>query len=371
MFEMTSSTEKRMIFHIPNHLDENRKSGSQIRPLKMIEAFKNNGYIVDTVMGYGKDRKKSIERIKTNISEGIIYDFLYSESSTMPTLLTEKNHLPLYPNLDFAFFKFCKKNGIKIGLFYRDVYWKFDFYKKNMSTIKRIIATWFYKYDLKRYNSLLDIFYVVTNGFKRYVDNNIKCKIELLPPGCENKNVKTIKKNGNLNIFYVGGISKDVYNLKLLFKVVSELNNIDLNVCCRMEEWEKVREDYQPYLTKNINIVHKSGKELEPYFEKADVCNLFFKPSSYMNIAIPIKTMEYISNRKPIIATEGTEASNFVKENDIGFSIDYNEKELKELLIKLSKNKELINEKVKNINKIFNNNTWEARARKVESDLAK
>ena len=98
--------EKNMIFHIPNYIDLSRKSGSNIRPYKMIKAFENNGYKVDIIKGYGKERKQSIHNVKMKIKKGVKYDFLYSESSTMPTLLTEKNHLPLYPFLDFSFFKF-------------------------------------------------------------------------------------------------------------------------------------------------------------------------------------------------------------------------------------------------------------------------
>ncbi len=37
-----------------------------------------------------KKEEKKIKKIKSNIKEGIKYDFLYSESSTEPTLLTEK-----------------------------------------------------------------------------------------------------------------------------------------------------------------------------------------------------------------------------------------------------------------------------------------
>ena len=151
--------QKRCIFHIPNYIDENRKSASNIRPLKMIEAFKQNGYIVDIVMGYAKERKNQIKKIKENIKNGIKYDFMYSESSTMPTLLTEKNHLPTHPFLDFSFMNFCKKNGIKIGLFYRDMHWKFDLYKINVSVVKRNVAILFYKYDLLRYRKLLDVLY--------------------------------------------------------------------------------------------------------------------------------------------------------------------------------------------------------------------
>ncbi len=85
---------KRIIFHLPFRPDINRASASQIRPFKMIEAFKASGYRVDIVMGCAKERKGLIERIKQNIKNGIVYDFLYSESSTMPTLLTESHRIP-------------------------------------------------------------------------------------------------------------------------------------------------------------------------------------------------------------------------------------------------------------------------------------
>ena len=67
--------EKRCIFHIPNYIDPNSKSGSSLRPKKMIQGFKENGYIVDCVMGYGKERKIQIEHIKDNIRKGVKYEF--------------------------------------------------------------------------------------------------------------------------------------------------------------------------------------------------------------------------------------------------------------------------------------------------------
>ena len=115
----------KIIFHIPMKIDRTRVSASQIRPFKIIHAFKVSGYDIDIVEGYGAERRQQIAEIKRNVRRGVKYDFLYSESSTMPTLLTEKNHLPLYPFLDFSFFAFCKKHRIKIGLFYRDIYWCF------------------------------------------------------------------------------------------------------------------------------------------------------------------------------------------------------------------------------------------------------
>ena len=45
---------EKCIFHVPNYINPNRKSGSQIRPMKMYYAFQELGYDVDVVMGYGK-----------------------------------------------------------------------------------------------------------------------------------------------------------------------------------------------------------------------------------------------------------------------------------------------------------------------------
>src|SRR5699024_1878719 len=130
--------KKQCIFHIPIDLRGQKNSGSSVRPNKMIEAFQNIGYKVEIIMGDGKKKKKIKKREK--------YDFLYSESSNLPTLLTETHHFPRYPFLDFRFFRFCKKHNIKIGLFYRDVHWKFDHFKKGKSKYKLIIGEWFYKY---------------------------------------------------------------------------------------------------------------------------------------------------------------------------------------------------------------------------------
>ncbi len=366
---------KKCIFHVPNYIDVNRKSGSNIRPLKMINAFKEIGYDVDVVMGYAKERKEQIKKIKQNIKNGIKYDFLYSESSTMPTLLTEKNHLPLHPMLDFSFFKYCKKNGIKIGLFYRDIHWKFDVYRKNVSFIKRIVSIPLYKYDLLKYRKYLNVLYIPTKEMKKYLPKkNVICKkynIDILPPGCDNKNItfNEKEKNNILNIFYVGGISEHIYNFEKLFAVVCKMKNVRLTVCCREPEWNNIKSKYIKYINENIHIVHASGQELEKYYKEADVCSLIFNRYEYMNIAMPVKLFEYIQNKKPIIATKNTAAGKFVEENHIGWTTNYEINDIEKMLKMIRDNKSEIYEIQKKFNSIIDENTWNARVRKVVKDL--
>ena len=88
-------------------------AGSSVRPNQMLNAFKLCGYIVDDVTGYGSERKQKIREIKKNIKNGVKYDFVYSESINIPTVLSEENHIPIYPFPGFFIFYILQKSRIK------------------------------------------------------------------------------------------------------------------------------------------------------------------------------------------------------------------------------------------------------------------
>lgn len=370
---MEMNNKPRCIFHIPNNIDLKWPSGSQIRPIKMLDAFKNIGYDVDFVMGYGSKRKEQIERIKYNIKNGIKYDFLYSESSTMPTLLTEKHHFPTYPFLDFGFMKFCKKNKINIGLFYRDIHWKFPHYKNNVSLYKKLFALPMYKYDLKKYEELIDILYLASFEVNDYISVNIGKKTEELPPGLNDLIRCKIKRYDNkqqyLEILYVGGVG-DLYDFEKLLKIINKKIYLKLTICCRKQEWENNKYRYEKYLNNRISIVHKSGKDLLQLYNSADIVSLFVMPSKYWNIAMPVKLFEYLGSCTPIIATKGSSSGEFVKKNNIGWTIDYDEESLSKLLDYIYNNQWILKEKSDNEKKILHYHTWEARAKKVANQLS-
>ena len=370
---------KKCIFHVPNHIDDNGSSGSQVRPKKMIQAFKSIGYDVDVIMGYGAERKKLIKEIKHRINKGEKYEFLYSESSTMPTILTEKKHLPLYPCLDFNFFSFCRKKNIPIGLFYRDIFWKFPAYKEKNSLIKYLFALQAYRYDLIQYQKLVNKFYVANIKVLNYINNNkLNEKSDVLFPGAEyNENVVAKRKkyynslnpSDELNLFYVGGIGGDYQFIKLL-QVIYNLDFVKLTICCRKFEWNEVKNQYKPYLNDRIEIVHEFDDELEKYYEKATLCMAFFELGEYRSLAMPIKIFEYLSHLTPIIGTKNTAAGEFIIKNDIGWSINYDTRELEKLLIYLNKNRNEIIEKHRHMLQVLNANTWETRAEKVATELS-
>lgn len=361
---------KRCIIHIPNKLNPAMASASQIRPLKMVNAFKSIGYEVDVIEGYSRERKKKIKQIKKNIVQGTKYDFMYAESSTMPTLLTDKHHIPFHPFLDFGFFKFVRKHGIKIGLFYRDIYWKFPIYQENVKGIKARLAIQMYKYDLYEYSKYLNKLYMPNERCYKYIKKEIPIELfDVLPPGCIQFDKSENKRyDGIITILYVGGLGKQ-YQITRAVQAISECPKVHFILCCRKKEWDDEKSNFEQYLTENIEVVHESGEELEKLYEKADIGLILFKPDLYIEMAMPYKAFEYMGHGLPMIASKNTAIGDFVVNKNLGWAISYDNDSFKELLLNLSEDKECINKKIKNIKKEAIINRWEDRAMKVETDL--
>ena len=128
-------------------------------------------------------------------------------------------------------------------------------------------------------------------------------------------------------------------------------------------------EYYEKYLNDRIKIVHASGKELEKYYNEADMCSLFFNLDEYMKMSMPIKLFEYLSHVTPIIATKGSCGGDFVKNNNIGWVLDYESNDLENLLDNIIMNQKMLKEKYSNSVVALNKNLWINRARQVEIDL--
>lgn len=361
---------KKMIFHIPLEVDKNRKSASHLRPTKMIEAFKKIGYEVYEVSGPARERKIAIDNIKKLINQGEKFDFCYSESSTMPTLLTEKHHLPNHPFLDFGFFKFLKKHSIKIGLFYRDIHWKFPIYGQGLSKIKKNFAIAMYKHDQREYEKYLDIVYLPDDKVAKYIPEALRKRSISLPPGAVLKEEGEKSSFDKLRLFYVGGLS-ELYDIRTFVEAVSKSPEIDLTISTRQGEWEAEKEKYEDFITDNIHIVHLSGEDLTVALVKSDMGVFPLKPSPYIEMAMPYKLFEYLGHGLPIIAIKNTAAGNFVEKNKIGQTCNYNVKDFLNLFKELHDNKNKIDEFRDNITKIAHKHTWEARADQVAKELSR
>lgn len=357
----------RLIFHIPLKIDRNDPSASQIRPQKLMKAFTELGWEMDVVEGCARERKRQISIIKDKIRKGVHYDFCYSESSTMPTLLTEPHHLPTHPCLDFGFLAFCRRNGIPVGLFYRDIYWQYA--NKNID-FKQRVARFFYRYDLRQYHRLLNVLFLPTLRMYEYVPCRFDIDVRELPSGCEIVPFDIVPATDNvLRVLYVGGIGGD-YNILPLVKAASGMEGLDLTVCCRTYDWNVVKEDYTPYIGGNVKVVHLKGMDVENLYRHTD---LFAMPhcTEYVRFAAPYKLFEAIGHHIPLLAAVDTWSGDFVERNNIG-TTSLNEVEpLRKALQSLKVHPERIAGFKQNMTAIAEQNTWQARCRQIATALLK
>lgn len=362
----------RIIFHHPLPLDPLAKSASGIRPLKMLKAFQTLGCQVDVISGYASERKRAIAIIKKNIRQGVKYALMYAESATQPTTLTDKHHLPLHPWMDGEFFHFCKRHDIPIGLFYRDIYWRFDEYGKNLHPLKIAGAKIAYWFDLIIYKHTLSKLYLPSIEMGKYIPILNKNTFEALPPGhhqplLDKNTSEKLDYPDFLRIFYVGGISNH-YKMHVLFEAIKMLPKVELTVCTRQSEWESIKNEY-PILTNNIKIIHESGSNMEERLRKCDVASIFVEAQEYREFAAPVKLYEYLGFEKPIIASLGTLAGSFVDANKIGWVVNYDIDAVTNLLLQLLQDKSKIIDMQKSVTTIATQHTWQARAQQVIQGL--
>lgn len=363
---------KRCIYHVPYPITNETNSASAIRPRKMLEAFENNFDEVFVISGYGKERKKKFKELKKRVEAGIHYEFMYSENSTTPNLLTEKSHIPYYPFLERNIFRFCNKHGIPIGLFYRDIYWKFPVYKQKLDILKKYIMLPLYKYDLCIYNKYISIMYLPSREMGEYVD--FKGTKRVLPPGYDIKKEILQKEKEEeyklLELFYVGGVD-GYYNISKLLESISQCNFLHLTICCHEDHFKQWIQKTRINIPSNVSIIHKKGEELEEFYKKADLGMLFFTSSGYRKMVMPVKLFEYLGHFLPIIATKDCAAGTFVEKNDIGWTVKYDTKELRQLLVDLNNNRKELKNKSQRMIEAAKRNTWNTRVLSVYNDFAK
>lgn len=354
---------KRCIFHYLHPVEEKPGIGSALRPNRMLQAFREIGYEVDTVTGYGAQRKKQIRKIRQNIKNGVQYDFVYSESVNEPTALSDWDHLPRHPFMDFGFLKFCCKRGIPVGLFYRDMHWRFPVYRNTVSRWKQMITLPLFRWDLRMYRKCVDILYVPSKALGELVPHP---RTEPLPPGGLLRPTPA-QAGQTLRIFYVGNVV-GVYDITAFCRAVSQTEGVELTICTPQKSWEEAKHRYEP-LCDRIRIVHKSGEELAPHYAEADLFCCCLEANEYTCLAMPIKTFEAIGYGVPVMITEGIAAADLIAEAGCGWVVENSEEAFRTLLTGLKSDPGQIQKMKENVIAIAPCHTWANRAKKVAEDL--
>lgn len=364
---------KKIIIYFPYEITE-PKSGSMVRPRKMLEGFKEycelNKFELIAIHGESKSRKQKVKTLIETVNPDDIL-FAYMENSTLPYWLTDRDHLPRNPFVELKFFKHLKKHNIPVGLFYRDIYWKFDEYP--LTGLKRFIMKSIYQLEMKVYNKYISHFYLPSKFMNEYTGFPEE-RVSSLPPA-GNKNQCQTTDNTSLNLIYVGGISER-YGFKELIlsaeNVVHKGHNLTLHVVCREAEYSIWTEFMEQYRDKEwLKIYHASGSELSAIYEKSNVGIIPIQKNIYNDFAVPVKLFEYMSYGKPMIATNCNAQSEIVKENNIGIVIEPSTQGLEEGIQYFLDNQKRAQYQL-NVQQALNEkHCWLHRAEQVANDLTK
>lgn len=336
---------KQMIFHTPYPLNREATAASGIRPVRMRDAFTQLGYEVTEITGYSAERRAAMRDVKRRIRAGERFEFVYSESSTMPTALTDPHRLPLRPRMDLSFLAFCKRRGVPTGVFYRDIYWNSDAYLESVNRLIAVGTRALYRSDLRRYRTAATRIFVPSLKMAEVMPHTDVAQCTALPPGSDP--VETPAPHDPASMFYVGALG-NYYRLHDAVRAFEALGpmpgaqgtpgsaDAPFTLCTSAALWAAERGEYEPLMTSGATrVVHASGAELEPHYARSALGCLFMEPIAYREFAAPLKMYEYLAHGRPIVATEGSLAAQFVEENGVGWALPYSVDALEGLLTRL------------------------------------
>ena len=281
-----------IVYHAPFPLDREASSASGIRPVRMLDAFRELGYTVLDVTGSARERSRRLRALRDRLQGGERIEFLYSECATIPTMLTEPRHLPPHPFVDPALMRLMHRHGVPTSLFYRDIYWAFPDYRERVGTAMAAAMGCVYRYDLAWYARYIDRLYLPSARMGAHVPGFPEDRMASLPPGCEIVDeAPSSRADGGLHLLYIGGLGGH-YRLQECLRAVVDVPGASLTICTRPDQWESAGDQYAAMVEAaggRIDVVHRSGEELTALYERADACVLFVEPDPYREFASPVK----------------------------------------------------------------------------------
>ncbi|WP_170265644.1 glycosyltransferase family protein [Thiohalocapsa marina] len=363
-----------IIFHHPGPLTSNGRSGSQVRPWQLLNAFQQSTLDVISVVGYGTDRRRQIGIVRSALAAGRKISFIYSESRSIPTLLTERHRLPLFPTMDFRFLGAMRRAGIPVGLFYRDVFWRFPGYKRMLTRSARAVTVPLYWYDWWWYQHVVDHLFLPSTRMADHLPTPWpEERLSALPPGIPTVTTPPSDEGSHqresIHLLYIGGTQPPHYDLTPLFATVRKQPCVHLTLCCRQNEWIKTRKNYSGLDSRRIDVVHRTGDELSALYAAADLFVIARGPDEYLDFAVPVKLFEAVGHGLPILTLAGTETARLVEQYDLGWVAETTDA-VSGLIQRLRSNPSLLGEKRSAVRRVRGQHSWKARVQEIAKTLS-
>lgn len=356
---------KRMIFHAPYEIPETANSASRLRPRIMRETFLRLGYEVFDLSGDVSRRRKLKKQLRRSLQRGVKYDFLYFENSTQPNLFADSLKKGIAPFLDHSIHQICKAHGIPVGVFYRDVYWRFRKDLQTSTTVWNRVTDLFQRLDWFIYRRNKVQLFLPSKAMGEYLDLKGFKPVAELPPGAEIVDSPPVDQ---CNIFYVGGLGSH-YRLHKVCEAVRD-SDAHMRLCVRQKDWEQAKVEYNLQDAENIEIVHAEKDQLDSQYEWAGIGLLALEPEKYRAFAAPFKLFEYLGRGKPVLASAGTYVAQLIARTGAGWVVPYDREAIGNLLNHLAENPSEIAQKATTAREVAKSQTWQSRAQAVADTLS-
>lgn len=366
---------KTVLLYYPFQLARNANSGSKLRPRKMHEAFlewgKEHEIEILLLSGQSKERSALFEQWK---SEGRLDNllFCYMENQTIPFWLTDSGHIPKQPFVDSAVMSFLRKKNVPVGVFYRDVYWKFDELYP-LKGAKKALMQFVYRREERFYEKYCKVVFLPSDAMGRFVDISIP-KVSLPPGGTDRipASTKGSDPAASSKAIYVGGINNEDYGLFLLLDALEKANAdnrvCDLTVVCREDEFANLPSDKKERIASHgVEVRHVSGDALNELYLEMDFAFIPRYKSTYNDFSVPVKLVEYLSNGLPVLATNCSAQEEIIEGGGYGLICEDNPASMAEAIIQMSGETGKYRDNIKNT--FIQNHSWKARVEKVYQSL--
>ena len=366
---------KSVLLYYPFEVAENANSGSKLRPKEIHKAFQQWGdrenVEILLLSGNSAARDALFEEWKAAGKLDHLW-FCYMENQTIPFWMTDPGHMPKKPFVDKKVMSFLKERNVPVGVFYRDVYWKFDELYP-LKGIKKAVMKTVYRMEENFYNKYCDVIFLPSDAMGIYVD--INKKMVALPPGGSKKDIVKKEKLGTVSQgLYVGGINNEDYGLFLLLDALAIANRggavCELTVVCREDEYAGVPEEKKRRLQElGVKVKHVSGEALNELYRETDFAFIPRYRSTYNDFAVPVKLVEYLSNELPVVATYCAAQKEIIEKDGYGIICEDNPYDMARAITEMAKDTDRY---LKNIQQTFlEKHSWMARVEKVKGSLVK
>lgn len=358
-------TKPAMVFHAPYPMEANPTSASRLRPLRMRQAFHDLGYRVFDASGTVAQRRGALKALRQYLRGGGEVDFLYSENSTQPNVLATSVKDGVAPLVDYLIMREVARTGARVGVFYRDIYWKFDL--ADSRGLYQQVKPALHRLDMAGYRRNRVHLFLPSMKMAQLVDApDLECSA--LPPAGDPHDIAPLP-DGELTCVYVGGLGAH-YNLDAFLEALEKTEGVRLQLCTREDQWAAFQALRPQLASGRVRAAHLNANQLAPLYATSHVGVLAVDPDPYRAMAAPVKLFEYLSYGRPIIVTRPTHAADLVAEIGAGWVVDANTEAIAELLAHLRDHPEEVQAKAEVAARAAADHTWKARARTVARTLS-